>query len=201
MLKRKEVSFYGEIIAALKEQMESIFKIKYPGKNLSVYFKTNTGEEGVRAENFKKGLQDLVEDYPEECECMIDYANDAPPLLLDIFFIVTNGEIYKVGIVEVKYVGTLGLSEYSQLIGYCIASNVELGILMNVDGGISKPLFDLTPPDSYLTKIKHIVGDKELYHEMAIMKWDSSVQDFSSFGNRGNFHSIEQLCDKIATFF
>ncbi len=180
--------------------MTSIFSSKYPDKNLSVFFRTNTGSEPEEASNFKDGLQDLVNEYPEQCECMIDFVSDAPPLLLDIFFIVTDGKHFRIGIVEVKATNTVGLKECSQLIGYCIASKVDLGLLVNADGGISKPLHDLTPFDSYLTNIHHIVDDEDIYHKIGIMKWDSSIQDFH-YMQRGNIRTIEELCDLIAESF
>ena len=200
MSKRAETSYYQEIVDELKMQMSSIFASKYPEKGLECFFKTNTGDDRNKATDFKKGLQDLIDEYPIQCECMIDYVSDVPPLLLDIFFVVTNGKEYQIGIIEVKAVRSVGLKECSQLIGYCIASKVELGILLNVDGDVSEPLYNLTPYDSYLTNIHHVMGDKDLFHKIGIMRWDSEVTKFK-YCQRGNIRTIEELCDLIAKHF
>lgn len=200
MSKKPETSYYQEIVDELKKQMSSIFDVKYPDKHLECFFKSNTGNDENKATDFKKGLQDLINEHPVQCECMIDYVSDAPPLLLDIFFVVTNGKHFQIGIIEVKAIGSVGLKECSQLIGYCIASRVELGILLNVDGDVSGPLYNITPFDSYLTNIHHVVGNTNLFHKIGIMKWDSSVTKFKYFG-RGNIRTIEELCDLIANAF
>ena len=63
-------------------------------------------------------------------------------LISNISILLENKENGKFDIVifEIKKVKKMGLSELSQLIGYCLVSKVKFGVLVNVDTAISHNL-------------------------------------------------------------
>lgn len=120
---RNEESYYPEIMRFIKTQIESNFRA---AKNpLKVYCKT--GE-------LKRGLREIISENGITTKSIVDFAESTPPLSLDIFGLITDGIDYELLIVEVKLLRAVGLQQLSQLIGYCIVSNAQYGLLINVNG-------------------------------------------------------------------
>lgn len=95
MSKRNEVSYYPELMKFIKNQIESNFKAS---KNpLKVYCKT--GE-------LKKGLAEIISENGITTPSIISFANNTPPLSLDIFALITDGIDYELLIIEVKLLDT-----------------------------------------------------------------------------------------------
>ena len=89
---RNEVSFYPEIMAYVKEIIESNFRA---AKNpLKVYCKS--GE-------LRKGLHQIISENEIKTKSIIDFAASTPPLSLDIFAIVpdTDSVIVSVTIIMI----------------------------------------------------------------------------------------------------
>ena len=129
---RNEISYYDEIMQFIKEQIESNFTAWE--RPLKVYCKT--GE-------LRHGLQEIVAENKITTPSILEFASSTPPLSLDIFALITDGIKYELLIVEVKLLKSVGLTQLSQLIGYCIVSNAQYGLLINIDGGESPRLTDL----------------------------------------------------------
>lgn len=191
MTKRNEVSYYPEIMEFIKNQIESNFKAS---KNpLKVYCKT--GE-------LKKGLAEIISENSITTPSIVSFANSTPPLSLDIFALITDGIDYELLIVEVKLLENVGLGQLSQLIGYCIVSNAQYGLLINVNGGESQRLLDLLTNEPDVTYIRRMLAyDSRLVeHNLGVMEWDSDVQNLY-YSGYGRIQSISKLCEMLATKF
>lgn len=105
---RNEVSYYPEIQRYIEEQLKSNFRLTRQ-RDLFVYW--GIGE-------LKTNLQRIISEHPAECECARSFANRVPPLNLDIFALITDGEHFELLILEVKLLRGAGLKEWSQLVGY-----------------------------------------------------------------------------------
>lgn len=189
--KRKEVSYYGEIMAFIKAQIESNFSAWE--KPLKVYCKT--GE-------LQKGLREIVRENSITTPSIIKFADSTPPLSLDIFALITDGTKYELLILEVKRLGSVGLTQLSQLIGYCIVSNAQYGLLINVNGGESSRLTNLIMNEPDLMYIVRALTSRNatVEHNLGVMEWDSDTQNLTYTGY-GAIRTISELCKKIESKF
>ena len=175
----------------IKEQIESNFRAS---KNpLKVYCKT--GE-------LRKGLQEIISENGITTPSILQFASSTPPLSLDIFALITDGAEYQLLILEVKLLNSVGLTQLSQLIGYCIVSNAQYGILINVNGGESPRLTDLIMNEPDLTYIVRDLQYKKcrVEHNLGVMEWDSDTKNITYTGY-GSIRTLSELCNKIATKF
>ncbi len=199
MKDRNEVSYYPEIMLFVKTQIESNFYAAR--KPLKVYFKT--GE-------IRKGLSEIIQENGINAPSILEFANKTPPLSLDIFGLITDGSLYELLILEVKLRNSVGLAELSQLTGYCIVSNAQYGILVNINGGISERLKELLINEPNVTHIERLVRfpqsynggneSKKVEHDIGVMEWDSETQNLTYTGY-GGIRSISELCNKLAHRF
>ena len=125
MRNRNEVSYYPEIQDFIEAQLKSNF---LASNRRELYVFWGIGE-------LKSNLQRIIKEHPEECSCAVKFAQRVPPLSLDIFALVTDGTKFELLILEVKLVKSAGLSEWSQLVGYCLVSGAKYGLLVNIDNG------------------------------------------------------------------
>lgn len=191
MSKRNEVSYYPELMKFIKNQIESNFKAS---KNpLKVYCKT--GE-------LKKGLAEIISENGITTPSIISFANNTPPLSLDIFALITDGIDYELLIIEVKLLDNVGLAQLSQLIGYCIVSNAQYGLLINVNGGESPRLVDLLSNEPDVTYIRRMLAysSRLVEHNLGVMEWDSDVQNLY-YSGYGRIQSISKLCEILTAKF
>lgn len=184
--KRNEISYYSEIMNFVEAQIKSNFKANY-GQDLYVFCKM--GE-------LSSGLKEIVLENSELCECVRPFSENVPPLNLDIFALITNGTKFELLILEIKKRLSVGLNEWSQLVGYCIVSNTRFGLLINVDGGASKRLVDLLNTDSDISNISRIKSGKESKHLLGFMEWDGDTKNLI-YSNAGEIKSISKLCNLI----
>lgn len=187
---RNEVSYYPEIQRFIECQLKSNF-IAAKHRDLDVYW--GIGE-------LKANLWRFIKEYPERCCCIEEFANFIPPLNLDIFALVTDGIKFELLILEVKLMNSVGLKEWSQLVGYCLVSGARYGLLVNIDNGASPRLADILRTEPHLSYIKTLVGDKELEHCLGFMQWDSLTQGFE-YSNLGFIRSLSSLSHEIITRF
>lgn len=188
---RDEVSYYNEIMGFIKDQIESNFQA---ARNpLKVYCKT--GE-------LRHGLQEIIRENNITTASIVNFAASTPPLSLDIFALITDGEKYELLILEVKLLKSVGLTQLSQLIGYCIVSNAQYGILINVDGGESPRLTNLimNEPD-VMHIVRHLYGkDVVVEHNLGVMEWDSETQNLTYTGY-GRIRTVSELCRRLSEKF
>ena len=148
MAKRNEVSYYPEIQKFIETQLKSNFAASNK-RELFVFW--GIGE-------LKSNMQRIIKEHPVQCECAIQFANRVPPLNLDIFALITDGEKFELLVLEIKLVKSAGLSEWSQLVGYCLVSGAKYGLLLNIDNGGSSRLYQMLQTERHISDIKTIIG-------------------------------------------
>lgn len=188
---KKEIAYYPEITKFIEAQIKSNFKSK--GADINVYWEM--GE-------LKTKLKKIIKEHPMECECVTNFVNNVSPLSLDIFGIVTNGKQFKIIILEIKKRDAVGLSEWSQLLGYTMVADASYGLLINVDSGASPRLIDILTFEKDLSKIQRIKqGKNEMaIHLLGFMEWNSLTQNFE-YSNLGELHSISILTNELYNNF
>lgn len=186
-----ETSYYPEIMSFIKTQIESNFKAS--NSRLKVYFKT--GELCSK-------LHDIIIENNITATSIVNFAESTPPLSLDIFGLITDGTQFELLILEVKLKSSVGLTQLSQLIGYCIVSKAEYGLLINIDGGESKRFSDLLVNEHDLTHIVRTLNGsgKVIEHNLGVMEWDSVTKNLNYTGT-GAIRTISELCKKIENKF
>ena len=188
--RRNEVSYYPEIMQFLKEQIESNFAAWE--KPLKVYCKT--GE-------LRRGLQDIIQENHIATPSILQFTAGTPPLSLDIFGLITDGTRYELLIVEVKLMDSVGLTQLSQLIGYCIVSNAQYGLLVNVNGRESPRLTELLNSRPDLLHIVRETSDaSHVIHNLGVMEWDSETQNLL-YTACGSQRTVSELCKQLEEQF
>lgn len=190
MQNRRETSYYPEIMDFIQTQIVSNFKAKYK-KELKVYCKI--GE-------LTSKLRELIIEYPDYCKCLEEFANTVPPLNLDIFVVITNGVKFEILILEIKLVKSVGLSEWSQLVGYCIVSGAKYGLLVNIDNGASSRMNNLLQNETEISSINRSTVNGIIEHKLGLMQWNSYTQNFE-YSNLGAVWSISALCELLSEQF
>lgn len=113
-------------------------------------------------------------------------------LYIDILGLVYSNNIAKLIICEVKN-DTLTLTHYAQLMGYCIASNTEYGILVGIEKRITGGFESILKQNKSLLEIKR----EEIVHKFSICFWKPSMNDLI-FNEIGAFKSLYRLSRDIA---
>ncbi len=190
MAKRNEVSYYPEIQQFIEAQLKSNFTASNKRK---LYVFWGIGE-------LKSNLQRIIRENPMECECATQFANRVPPLNLDIFGLITDGEKFELLILEIKLVKSAGLSEWSQLVGYCLVAGAKYGLLINIDNGGSSRLHQMLQTERHISNINTMVNDNPQEHQLGFMKWDSLTHNFE-YTNLGAIKSLSDLSNRISLDF
>lgn len=188
--RRNEVSYYPEIQRFIEAQLKSNFRARN-NRELEVFW--GIGE-------LKTNLQRIINENPEKCACARDFAQRTPPLNLDIFALITDGTKFELLILEVKLMNSVGLKEWSQLVGYCLVSGSKYGLLLNIDNGASPRLAQILSTEEHLSYIKTIANDTSQNHCLGFMEWDSLTQNFE-YSNLGFIKSLSDLSNKLAIDF
>lgn len=188
--KRNEVSYYPEIQQFIGAQLKSNFRAQHH-RELEVFW--GIGE-------LKTNLQRIIKENPEKCMCSSAFAQRVPPLNLDIFALITDGIKFELLILEVKLMKSVGLKEWSQLVGYCLVSGAKYGLLVNIDNGSSPRLSQILSTEAHLSHIRTLVMDNINEHCLGFMQWDSLTQNFE-YSNLGLIKSLSALCEELAKDF
>ncbi len=190
MIKKNEVSYYPEIQQFIEAQLKSNFR-SICNRELSVFW--GIGE-------LKAKLNQIINDNPEKCSCASKFVQNVCPLNLDIFALVTDGNKFQILILEVKLMPSVGLKEWSQLVGYCLVSGAKYGLLLNINNGASTRLSQILSSETHLSHIKTIVNEKVCEHCLGFMKWDAITQSFE-YSNLGLIKSLSDLSERLAIEF
>lgn len=188
--KRDEISYYPEIQKFIEMQLKSNFRIICK-RELYVFW--GIGE-------LKSNLQKILSEHPNECACAKKFAQNVPPLNLDIFALITDGKKFELLILEIKLLRSVGLKEWSQLVGYCFVSGSKYGLLVNINNGGSPRLVQILSTERHLSEIDTIVVDEPRKHLLGFMQWDSVTQNFE-YTNLGAIKSLSELSKKINSEF
>lgn len=187
---RNEISYYSEIQEFIETQLKSNFLVSNH-RNLYVYW--GIGE-------LKSNLYRIIKEHPAECSCALQFAKRIPPLSLDIFALVTDGNKFELLILEIKLVKSAGLREWSQLVGYCLVSGAKYGLLVNIDNGSSERLTQTLSSEYHMSHIHTIVNDKKREHMLGFMQWNSLTHNFE-YTNLGFIKSLSDLSNKLISEF
>ncbi len=179
-MKKNETDHYEEIAVALQNQFKSNMQKHYEIKPL-------IGE-------ISSSLRTLIANGYNAGELLKNYSRGIHRLHLDISILVENTENGKFELIifEIKKLKTLGLTELSQLIGYCLVSKAKFGILINVDNTISSDFSKIVDSDKDLTHIARVVNGAILDHRFGIMIWNSTTLNIE-YTNSGSIKSIPDL--------
>ena len=188
--KRNEVSYYPEIQRFIEAQLKSNFRANQQ-RELEVFW--GIGE-------LKTNLERILKEHPEKCACVKTFSQLVPPLNLDIFALITDGNKFELLILEVKLMNSAGLKEWSQLVGYCLVSGAKYGLLLNIDNGASPRLSHILSAEENLSQIQTVVKGELHKHCLGFMQWDSLTQDFE-YSNLGFIKSLSDLSRHLISEF
>lgn len=189
-MSRNEISYYPEIKDYIEQQLKSNFRA---ARNSALYIYWGIGE-------LKTKLLEIIRENPDVCSCAKEFAQCIPPLNLDIFAIITDGKHFELLILEIKHLNSVGLKEWSQLVGYCLVSGAKYGLLINVDGGASKRLADILSAKKHISHIETVVNGESRFHNLGCMCWDSLTRDFE-YCNLGYIKSLSSLSNSLQAEF
>ena len=189
--KKNEIAYYPEIAKFIEIQLQSNFAAN--GINeIKIFW---------RSGELTSNIRNLINEQPNICNCLNDYCRTTPPLNLDIFGIITNGIKFELIILEVKLRKSVGLSEWSQLIGYNLVGNAKYGLLININAGASKRLTGILLNDSNYSKIIRITSSgKKFTHLLSFMQWNSITQNFE-YSNLGQIATLSELSKNLIEDF
>lgn len=190
MSKKNEISYYPEIQNFIEVQLKSNF---FASSNKPLYIYWGIGE-------LKKNLARIIQKHPKECTCISSFAMNISPLSLDIFAVITDGIKFELLILEIKLVKSAGLKDWSQLIGYCLASGAKYGLLVNIDSGCSERLMDTLYKEQHMSYIQTKVNNQNKFHLLGFMKWNSLTHNFE-YSHLGAIKSLSDLSKKLASDF
>lgn len=188
--KKHEVDYYPEITEFISAQLKSNFRASNH-RELFVYW--GIGE-------LSSNLKRIINEHPAKCDCLREYAQTVPPLNLDIFAVITDGNHFELLILEVKLVQSAGLNQWSQLVGYCIVSNARYGLLVNINSGGSSRLNSLLQNDTDISKICRLSRGKMIEHKLGFMIWDSLTHNFE-YTNLGQIATLSELSALLSENF
>lgn len=184
-MRRIETDYYQEIALELVKQLSNNI-------NSDQYLiKPIIGE-------ISSGLRTLIANGYNAGEPLRFYSNSVHRLHLDISILIENIENkqFEVVIFEIKKINNLGLSELSQLIGYCLVSKAQFGVLINVDKAVSRDFSIILDGDKDLTNIIRLVDDNKIHHQLGVMKWNSKTLKVE-YTNSGAIKSLPDLAEKV----
>jgi hypothetical protein len=190
MTERNEVSYYPEITHFIEMQLQSNFRAKNKN-NIHIYWKI--GE-------MKSKIEELITGHPAECDCLKNFARRMPPLNVDIFAVITDGEKFELLVLEVKLRKSAGLAQWSQLIGYCIVTDCKYGLLVNIDGGASNRLIDLLRQNTDVSKITRLKDNESIETLLGFMQWNSITKNFE-YSGLGQLCSLSAVSDDLIRQF
>ncbi len=184
-MKRKEIDYYEEIALELVNQFESNLVDR------ECVVKPLIGE-------ISSGLRTLIANGYTVGDLIKEYSKSVHKLHLDISILVENKRSGKFEIIvfEIKKVNSLGLSELSQLIGYCLVSKAKFGVLINIDKAVSREFSIILDGDKDLTEIARIVNGERIDHKFAVMVWNSSTMRIE-YTDSGAIRSIPDLINMV----
>ena len=190
-MKKNEVAHYPEIMSFIESQLLSNFR-SAGIDDISIFWKS--GE-------LTSKIKELIYEYPEKCKCLEEYSNIMSPLNLDIFCVVTNGKKFEIVILEIKLRETVGLNQWSQLIGYNLVSNAKYGLLININAGASERLKRILTFDVDTSRIVRKKADgTEIEHLLGFMQWNTVTQNFE-YTNLGEINSLSALSTALIKQF
>lgn len=190
----KEESYYPEIKSYIEQQLNSALE----GIDLSAPVEIFWSQQ---PQDFADAISLLQKTAPERCSCLSAFPYHNIKIKPDIFGIITNGRVFKIIILEVKQGKAVGLKEWSQLLGYCLAVDASFGLLVNVDGDISPPLKNILDINCNMAHIERVKKDGQTHiSRYGCFCWNSFTKRFE-YHIRGDIRTIDSLNKLIIESF
>lgn len=149
--------------------------------------------------DLQSALRTLASNGYDIGEQVLHYVDGMHKLFLDVSVVVENmltGR-FEFIIFEVKAGHPVGLTELSQLIGYCLVSKIRFGILLNVDNRISSNFSLILNSDPDLTTIRRLLENgQSIVHELGVMIYNSETNNFE-YTCSGPLSTVSELVKKI----
>lgn len=189
----KEVDYYPQLATSL----EKVF--------LSNIINNDINVKALYLPDYGSQVRSFLTKYIEMnsgnvSEALIEFSRDVPKLRTDIVMVFDNPKTnkFKLIVVEVKLVSSAGLSELSQLIGYTLVTNIEYGLLVNINGGISSELKDILLTDIEMSKIQrlHSKSLERTEYGYGVLAYTSSTQNLEYIETLSN-NSIPGLTRQL----
>lgn len=167
--KRKEISYYNEIAAWLREYTSSALK------ELGNYL---VDVQICHPAYLSEGIKKLIlrnEIKSEELQRKIALTKE---LKIDVVLLIYDIQSGKSEIVicEIKRKSGLSLMDYSQLLGYCISADINFGLLINVDGGLTDTFRGILTQNPTLTNVVQIINNEKKTRRIAFLTWESKTR-------------------------
>jgi len=191
MIEKNEVAHYPEIMTFIEMLINSNFSANA----------INTAQIYWKQGELTSKIAEIAKEHPETSKCLLSYSRTTPPLNLDIFAVITNGNKFEVIILEIKKCKSVGLAEWSQLLGYCIVSDAKYGLLVNIDGEASDRLAGILATETDVSRVvRKKANGKEVEHLLGFMRWNSATRNLE-YSNLGNIGSLSELSRMLADEF
>jgi hypothetical protein len=190
MIGKNEAAYYPEITHFIEKQLQSNFRAKNKD-DIHIYWKI--GE-------MKSKIEELIIEHPAECNCLNNFARNMPSLNVDIFAVITDGKKFELLILEIKLLKSVGLAQWSQLIGYCMVTDCKYGLLVNIDGRASDRLIELLQQNLDVSKIIRIKNNNKIETLLGFMKWNSLTKNFE-YSELGQLCSLSSISDRLIKQF
>jgi len=167
--RKGERTYYNEIATWLKDHVSATLK------DLGNYL---VDVEVCYPKDLSEGIERLIRRNKissAELQRKIDFTKE---LKVDIILLIYDvaSERSEIVICEVKRKEGLSLKDCSQLLGYCISADCNLGLLINVDGGLTDTFRNILAQNTTLTHIVQMVNDEKKIRKMAFLTWESKTK-------------------------
>ena len=186
MTQKKEIEYYDEISEFLTSEIQANLG---RGENITV--------DSIMDE-LHTGLKTLEIDGRIHSGLLHQYAQQCNTLYIDIAIVIQNktNDLFEIINFEIKREKKLGLTNLSQLIGYCLVSDSRFGVLVNVDHGCSEHFKSILNTDKDLTNIHRIKENQVVEHKFGVMVWESKTKNMT-YTNEGSILTIPKLCEML----
>jgi len=116
-------------------------------------------------------------------EALKTYAADVPKLRTDLAVLLDNPATNKFSliIIEAKLLGSAGLTQLSQLIGYCLVTRAPYGLMVNINGGASGELTTILNVDQDIARIQRTLSGPphEITHKIGFLTYSTETKNLS----------------------
>ncbi len=190
-MKKNEISYYPEIMMFVETQLLS--NLRAEGiTEVCIFWKSGELTSKIR---------ELICEFPDKCMCLDEYSRNTPPLNLDIFCVVTDGIKFEIVILEIKLRESVGLNQWSQLLGYNLVSDAKYGLLISIDAGASDRLTRILTMDADSSRIvRKKENGTEIEHLLGFMRWNTVTKNFE-YSNLGQISSLSSLSSALIAQF
>jgi hypothetical protein len=189
---RNEIKYYEKISVFLKNGISNELSML---NKFVVDFKPCGAIDKI---DFRDGLLKILEENSIKNEQLQAVAEAAKGLYVDILGLVYSikKDVGRTIICEIKP-SSLNLTDYSQLIGYCIASDTQYGLLIAINEGLTKGFRSILMRKPEILRIKRVIRGREIVHKIGTCSWLEKMRKIRF--NKSAFKSLPHFSREIAS--